>query len=234
MSDNAGWLGLSVGLLGVVITLLVYLWQRRPKRLDYRVVNNLAVLTEHATPMRRKLKMDYEGVQMSDPHIVTIRIQNTGKVAVVADDYVQPIRMRYENVRASPLDGSIAAESTPGICESLFDTDGEEESFEPVMVPELMNPGDWFEAQFVSDGDPGEIHVSCRFKDQSRPMKDMRITDEMRRQMLVELAPLGTLFLALLVSYAAFAISDSMYSLLPILATVVVLAGVTRAIGPSK
>jgi hypothetical protein len=174
MTDIGGWLadnwfalaGVLVGLLG---GWLIALWQREPKRLDFEIVNSVAILTPHAEMIRGSLQVLYDDVPLNDPHIVTIRIVNTGKRAVVRDDFVQPIEIEYEN--NAPFDGNVVEESHEGLFqpESIFGEDGE--SVIPSMLPELMNPGDFFAVQLLSDGGPGLIDVRCRFADQARAMR---------------------------------------------------------------
>ena len=149
---------------------MIALWQREPKTLDYEIVNNVAILTSHANLLREKLKVTYEREPLDDPHIVTIRIVNTGKRAVVKGDYDQPIEIDYEN--RGPFDGSVIAAKPPGIFapESIYD-EFDANKLGPSLRPDLLNPGDEFVVQLLSEGEPGEVMVSCRFADQTRPMR---------------------------------------------------------------
>ena len=182
IGDNFGTMvGAVIGLLGVVAALWIAFWQSKPKRLDYEIRNNVPILSSHASALRGRMSVLFEGKHVDEPRLVTVRIKNTGKQAVTVDDYVDMIRVKFE--KNPPFDGFIADESIPGICTDVFD---DLIAKVPAMRPPLLNPGDWFDVQLISDGPPGEIEVTSRFKEQSRPMR--RIVEDQNDQYTLPLA----------------------------------------------
>lgn len=166
---------LALSLFGIAVSLGIAWWQRRPKQLDYAVVSS-AGLQPDAERMRTPLKIDYNGVCVRSPWLATIRIGNTGRRAILAGDFVEPIRVRYE--RNAPFDGYVTAASRDGLWpegSSIWPADPESPVGNPDGVveiqPVLMNPGEWFELQLLSDGSPGRIALTAVFPDQARPMR---------------------------------------------------------------
>jgi hypothetical protein len=175
------------GVLALAVALWIAFWQNKPKRLDYEIRNNVPILSSHASSLGGRLSILFEGKGVTEPRLVTVRIKNTGKLAVTADEYVDPIRVDYE--RNPPFDGFVAQESTPGILTDVFDGALPKR---PAMVPELLNPGDWFDVQLLSDGEPGTISVSSRFKNQSRKMRV--ISDGIGTRQMIALAAASALW----------------------------------------
>ena len=165
LKENANWV--IPTLVGALAVFLVYLWERKPKRLDYIVTTNARVVAYQPHPMRDHLKVSFKGQELKEPRIVIVRVKNTGRVPVEHTDYKQPITVRLS--KAVPLDGFIAKESSKGLISEVgLSLEGKE----VLLVPELMNTKEWFDVQIVCDGQPGEIQVSCRFTGQTRPMRD--------------------------------------------------------------
>lgn len=192
LSDWLALGGVLVGLAGVAVAIWAVQGQRRPKQLDYFVVSSAGLLRPEAQRMREPLSIDYDGVPMRTPWLATIRVVNTGKQAVEAADYVDPIRVTYE--RNPPFDGYVAATSRDGLWpegQSIWPADpaAPTDSSEPLgtheIHPPLLNPGEWLEVQLLSDGDPGGLTVQAAFPDQSRPMQSAQIRGpQLRRQRL--------------------------------------------------
>jgi hypothetical protein len=170
-TDNWQWAtGTALGVLGIVSAVIIAFWQRRTKQLDYQIVTNLPILARGAASLRGKLTVDYDGLAVGRPHLVRLRIINSGKSAITSDSYETPIKISYE--RSSLLDAFISQTSSLGVSASIIG--GEYEEDEPVVVllrPGLLNPREWIEIQTIGDGPPGGISVDSRFADQSRPMR---------------------------------------------------------------
>jgi hypothetical protein len=184
---------------------LFALWfQRRPKTLDFRVVTSVAIVSQHAAQLREKLHVSYGNRKLDEPWVTVVRIVNTGKQAVRRDDFVDPVEIRFEE--AQPLDAFISNESSPGLlrADEVWELDEDEKSINnmtPFLAqrPRLMNGGDWYELQIISEGMPGHITARARFADQSRPMRN-----ELRKEMRLSLMQL--MIAAVLFAAAGFVI----------------------------
>ena len=173
--------GAVLGAGGLAIGAASWYFQRQPKRLDYEFLSRVTILHERADVLRGKLKMDYDGVPIKDPRIVTIRISNTGKRGISQDDFKngRPITITYET--NPPFDGHIVATSrglpidaVEEIFPPISDPLADDYDPSPQILPRLISAGEWFDVQYLSDGPPGTISVACRFLDQSRSMQARR------------------------------------------------------------
>ena len=160
--------------IGIIVGVGIALWQRQPKRLDYDIINNVPILSSQTGHISERLQVEYDGMIVEEPRIVTIRIENTGKRAVEPDEYEIPITITYQ--RNHPFDGFISNVSSQGISAEIdLPVDDELESEDPsgiiIIKPGLLNRGEWLDVQLISDGNPGTVKVFARFTDQSRPMR---------------------------------------------------------------
>jgi hypothetical protein len=168
--------GTAVAILGIVVGIAIALWQRQPKTLDYEVVNKLPILSPNAnlaweTPSA-PLVVLYGDQKIKDPFLLTVRVRNTGKRAIEAGDYADPITVTCTGSR--PFDGFINQVFPQ---ELRVADDPRSLAQLAALRPPLLNPGDWFELQFLTDGDPAEITVRSRFKDQARSMQEIGSVD---------------------------------------------------------
>lgn len=183
--QNWQWsVGAGIGVLGILMGIAIALWQRRPKLLDYRVVSNIPVVASRTGGLKDKLEVRYGGHQLSDPHIATIRITNTGKAAVRVEDYESPISINYDNETSRQLDGFVVAVSNPEVRPKIKVAIDEALGYIAVR-PGLLNPREWFSVQIVSEGHSGNIEVETRFADQSRPMRESELYESLNRAVLI-------------------------------------------------
>jgi hypothetical protein len=157
---------LSVG--AIVATFVVFWWQRKPKHLDYWIMFDAPILSKRASSVS-DLKVIMDDQELKAPHIVTVRVINSGKEPVKAEDYRDDITVTYSDGSPS-LDASIPKESSPGIAGPPALHVGDR----AVSVqPSLLNAKEWFDLQLICDGKPGDIKVAARFVGQTRPMRDL-------------------------------------------------------------
>jgi len=187
--------GALIGLPGVFA-----LWyQRRPNTLDYRILLNTPLLTRHNSILNVPLTINYLNNPMEKPHLLRVRVINTGKHAVRADDYASPITIAVEG--ADVYDISMPDMSPPGVVDLLNDADRSVAPPIPhplnvfVIRPKLLNPGDWFEVQDLCEGKPTKVTVSSRYTNLSRPMA---VVNERRQMMFTRtVVPLQVLLVVL-------------------------------------
>jgi hypothetical protein len=164
--------GTIVGIIGVLIAVFTILYQRDPKQLDYEIRLDFEL---HSDWWEEKLAMGHPDLQILHPWMQIIRIRNTGKKSISEDDFVhgEPISVAAESTIL--LDRSISGASdginpkeVAKINEHLDDRDAD---YSVRITPKLLNPGDWFDVQVLSNGWPGYLTVTARFADQRRPMR---------------------------------------------------------------
>src|SRR5687767_9755379 len=109
--------GTALGILGIATGIAIAFWQRQPKTLDYYVRNVLPLHSPHAKAASRGLSaplvMRHGDEYVEDPYLLTVRIINSGKRAIVDDDYVEPITIKCSG--KEPFDGFVSSSNPPGV-----------------------------------------------------------------------------------------------------------------------
>jgi hypothetical protein len=208
------WLGSNwqfvVGTMLGVAGILVGVWfAKSPSTLDYRVLLIAPLLSRHASKV--PITVSHEGNELEEPYIVQLRVTNTGKRAVRADDYEEPITVR---LKGPDLVAPFVAGSN---VENLVPPNPQDVSFEKNEVafayrPALMNARDWFEIQMLCDGRPEGVRVTARYADQSRPVANT-VTRQGAR--LFRLLLGADAFFLLLTAFFFWAAEDPAMAFLP-------------------
>jgi hypothetical protein len=177
------WVGTATGLVVAVATIL---YQRQPKQLDCEIRTDHQMLSPYTKDLAAKPDVLYEGVILKEPQILLMRFRNTGKRCIAAADFNdgEPITIRYDE--NPPFDVKVVRASRgvsiDGLADIELDTDESEDDGDVRITPRLLNPGEWFDVQLLSDQPHGLVLATARFADQKRPMR--RINLSSRRQTL--------------------------------------------------
>ncbi len=155
--------------IGTGITLYLRRRDKDSKTLDYRVVSNIPIVTSHERP--EQLKVIFGLMVVTQPFISQIRFENTGKQVIQSTDFLEVVRIYRES--ANILDFNIVKESERNLVKGISQVspldDGEEKREVIEIEPGTMNPGDWFEAQILYDGESVWVpKVSARILGQTR------------------------------------------------------------------
>lgn len=168
--------------IALVIALAIAYSQRKPKILDYRVAATVAILNPKASQIQSKLSVNYRAIPMTNPHLTVVRIKNTGKVGVRRDDYVDPIEVTFKKGHA--VDAFVSDQSAPDLVSANevweLRPDPDNDDLDVAYIasrPKLLNQGEWYEIQILSEGRLEGIKATSRFADQSRPMRDIEVTN---------------------------------------------------------
>ena len=139
------FVGVVFALLAVIITVVIYFAQRKKKKLSYEIVSTTQLLGVKEE-IKGKVKVLYEGSEVKNVHLLTIKFINTGNVPIASSDYERPLVMNV-NEGATVLTHEIINEEPENIGIKV-DVDGCEFNFSPV----LLNPKDSFTVKaLVSD-----------------------------------------------------------------------------------
>ena len=161
-----------LAVIGIGVSVYLALRDRERKTLDFHVASDVHLLSAHARRLGSSLRLEFAGLEVVDPRILTIRIRNSGTRAIVSDDYETPICIEYE--KNPPIDVSVVAcAPDSGLSNLKEDPEVRPASAHVAYLPSLMNAGEWFDVQLLSDGPHGEIRVTARFANQDRPMRDL-------------------------------------------------------------
>lgn len=181
MSDVWDWVqehwefvvGTLIALLGIAFGLVVYILQRQPKRMDYELWTNLPFVPPSVAALDNKLQVLYGNQIVNEPRIVSIRIKNTGKRAIKADDLATPVTIRYGGRRI--VSASITNRYPEGLWNEIMEYEPDDHVRNVLRIRMgLFNPGDWFDVQLVCEGPGSQVEVECRFADQQSPMRNVK------------------------------------------------------------
>ena len=174
--DVQTWLGIAIGaLISLAISMVIYRLQKSPRTLDY-AITSMQDFTNDANPhLPTRMSVIWheegesyrEGQCLKKPRIVSYRIKNTGKRAIDADDFKEPIKV--EAATGSIVDVRVIAVSHPGVhaLGSILSNSSAARTF----TPRLMNPKDSISIQVITEKCPEPPKVTCWMREESRPMQ---------------------------------------------------------------
>lgn len=169
MNDIWKWLGEQfgniLGILGLITGVWFFLLSRKPKRFGYQVISKTRILAHQSRAL--PLQVVYDGREVSSPNIIVLRVGNTGKAEIRAQDYDGLVEMEFRSSHI--LSSTVSGQSDDAITVDL----GMEGRNAVTFSPPLLNPGEWIELQFVTDG-PLEIpKIHSRVAGQSGTASDV-------------------------------------------------------------
>lgn len=182
--DPQTWIGVVIGAaVSIGVAYLIYLRQKRPRTLDYTGGDLLSLAADEEVFPGVKLDVSWspggteddswlEPLSLKEAQIASYRIQNTGKRAIKADDFQEPLTVRAPEGRL--IDCVVTEVSHPGVCDlGSVDVpcDGPRTEDTVCFTPALLNPGDWIKINVLTDGLEGDVELTCWIVDESRPMK---------------------------------------------------------------
>lgn len=168
--------GTAIAVVGILIGVAIAFWQRQPKQLDYAIKTQIRLIGDRIAraPDAPAFAVTYDGdIDVKDPGVLVVRVANTGKRAVVDTDYTEGIQISA-NATAFLMAPHLTAKSdgvSPESIGSLYRLF--RDSDEGGLTPRLLNPGEWFEVQILTDGDAGDVMLASRFADQTRRMESV-------------------------------------------------------------
>lgn len=139
------FVGVLCAILAVVVTIFIFLAQRKTKRLSYEITSNTQLLGVK-DEIQGKVQVLYDGEEVKNVHLLTIRFTNSGNQSIASSDYERPLSVEV-NSDAKILTHEVIDE-TP---ENLGATVTLEES-KLIFAPVLMNAKDSFSIKtLISD-----------------------------------------------------------------------------------
>jgi hypothetical protein len=159
-------LGIVIGgAISLLINWFFFRMGKKPKRLSWEVMRRER-MDNVVTPTP-----GYEDEEVVDRCWFLVRVGNTGKDDIVAEDFPAPMSIDF-GTRPLQGSGNVRARSNPDVNDPLrFDT-GSSNRFD--FKPTLLNPGEWLDFQFVAEGDMTPPTITARFAGQSSPISEMR------------------------------------------------------------
>lgn len=170
VGQNPGYVAATLlGLAGIVIAYVLYRRALRPKILDYDVDVDSPMLASASKRVHHELSVSWKGELVEEPKIVEVVIANTGKEAVVREDYTDAITITVDSGRL--LEATLRG-SHPKQAVKPDDLSVGGDGRSVTVLPQLLNKGDRFLVQLIVDGFGAKVVVSSRFTNQERPMRN--------------------------------------------------------------
>ena len=81
-------------MLAIVITVIIFLAQRRRKTLAYEIVSQTSVISA-ADEIAGKIQILFQGEPVRKVHLLVLRLVNTGNIPVTTGDYEREVSFRF-------------------------------------------------------------------------------------------------------------------------------------------
>jgi hypothetical protein len=142
-------LGLVLGAIGILATVIIASRQRKPKRVTYDVIANRRIITQTGYQVTKALVVTYGDRNLSDPHLIVVRVANTGKVEVRPEDWEEPLSL---TTSSEIVDSGVVGTSSKDLKVEAAPVESHQIRFGKM----LLNQGEWFDVQMLVDG-PGNV-----------------------------------------------------------------------------
>jgi hypothetical protein len=153
--------------IGAFANWVFYRMSEAPKRFawEFMSVRRLINAPENK---RADLKVVYKGADVTNPIFTVMRIGNTGRKTITADDFESEVPTTINFGETPLLSADVVERSHRGVRAAI-----KVHAEKPNLVeidPPFLKPGEWFEIQFVTDGEPKVPAVDSRFAYTSGPI----------------------------------------------------------------
>ena len=147
--------GFVLAVIGILVTIIIAIRQRRPKRVVYDVLVNRRIIARTTYQATGALAVIYGDRHLKDPHLVVIRVANGGKVEIRPEDWEEPLSL---NTSAEIIDSGVVGASSKDLQPEITSGEGHE----VCLSKDLLNQGEWYDVQMLLDGSGGVSGVSAR------------------------------------------------------------------------
>ena len=175
VENLGGWpavIGYILGIVGICATILVYYLTRISKTLDWQILTAGRMVAAFTTTVDVKVLVN-DSV-LSNPNIVALTIRNTGAAAIAANEWDGPIEIQFTKSVVESVE--ITDRSSPRVGRDIevgwavFES-GQSAAF--IRNIGLLNRGEWFAVQLITDGEEDAPVCTARFAGQTRGMKEV-------------------------------------------------------------
>ena len=129
--------GAIVTVLTIIATIIIYLLQKKNKRLTYKIEQKTKIIS-YSDEVQGKLKIFYESTQVNEVFLVEIKFENSGNVSILPDDLKKNLSLIF-NVKSKILSIEIINKKPENLEIKIQNQDNKLE-----IIPLLLNPSDSF------------------------------------------------------------------------------------------
>ncbi len=149
------FVGAVLAVLAIIISIALFLFQRRTKTLAYEVISRTAVLSA-SEEIAGKLQILFQGETVRKVHLLVLRLVNNGNVPITSADYEREVSFVFSD--CEKILSAEISETTPS--KLLAEIVIKEKSIS--IKPLLLNPGDSIAVKTLISGFEGSIDVDGR------------------------------------------------------------------------
>lgn len=149
------FVGAILAVLAIIISIAIFLFQRRNKTLTYEIISRTAVLSA-SEEIAGKLQILFQGEAVRKVHLLVLKLANTGNVPVISSDYEREINFIFSDCEKI-LSAEISETNPAKLIAELIVKDKN-----IVLKPLLLNPGDSITLKALISGFESNIEVEGR------------------------------------------------------------------------
>lgn len=150
------FIGSTIGVLGVITTIWIYLLQKNRKGFSYLILTSHELLTA-SEEIRGRIKVSFDKKPVQSVHLLVVKFTNNGNVPILLADFYQPIKIHFgEKTKILSAD---VIEHFPETFDPVINIEGNCLS----IAPTLINSRDSFSIKFLlAQYIRGEMKISGR------------------------------------------------------------------------
>jgi hypothetical protein len=149
------FVGAVLGLLALLATLVIFVLQRRRKRLAIGALSRQRLVSIDQE-ISSRVTVSLDGSPVSDVHLVLLGIKNVGDLPILQSDFAGPFRLLTTD-GSQILSASIVKQFPLNLGTQLTHT-----SDIITIVPPLLNRLDWFTVQILMSGSEANVTPDLR------------------------------------------------------------------------
>jgi hypothetical protein len=153
------WVGWVISTVGLVLGIFYFLRNRKTKVISY--------YTQHTPLIVRKnesipIEILYDSKPVKNPTVTSIKIRVTGSQEIKSSDFDGNMSIGLPGIASLLLVQVVG--TIPERLPVRYNVDSSDIYLEPL----LLNPGDGFHLQVLSDGEPDHVNIEARIAGVSR------------------------------------------------------------------
>ena len=159
------------------MTIVIAVKSRKRKTLDYMVIDDVRILSEHSAGMRSDIVVTVGGDALTDPRIITVRYLNTGNKEIFEADFLA------NSITTTDASGTKNSKIAGKSDENIQVTEAGVVPHKSYSV-DCLNRGEFLDIQYIVDMDGVDDAMPfspvCRIAGATRPPKliEQRFTRE--------------------------------------------------------
>jgi hypothetical protein len=184
------FVGVVLAIIALLVTIVIFIVQRKKKRLSYQVIS-LTSLLGLKEEIAGKIKVLYEGNEVTNVHLFEIKLINTGNQPIASSDFERPICISFADV--TTILTSEIYESNPKDIKGDLAVEGCSLAVKPL----LLNPNDSLSIKTLISNFDGSFTVDGR-------IIGVRQITEYREKVSLILLPLFLLSILLILTIKVY------------------------------